>query len=844
MKTIFIFIIFISSFVVSFMGYAQEIDSLNQALREANTNTKKIQTYLALLEVYSQRVDSLKIEHYLKELIFLAEKDSNLQAKADAYTLYGQFLSNKGNYTKAKKIYQDALYISKSIPYKKGIAEAYFGLGEIAIHAPEFEKALEYYQEYKKYTPKLYKYYQAIANLYYTSGEYSKSLEASHQSLKIKKDLNIQEDLHLDYKNLGNIYHRQHEIPKAGEYYLKALKESLKSQDSLFIGKCYGNLALIYDAQENHEKSLEYASKAIKVFEQVGNKVFIAIAYTNIGLTYANLNQSRKAMESFQISVKLSKQIQNKALLAFAYSSIATLLVEKQNKFQESIKYATESLRLRIEIGYKHIAEEYGLLGKSYFHLQQFEEASKNLQKCLQIAENLKLPEYTQMASDYLSRIYALQKDYKSAYQMHQLFKQSSDSITEAKHNKKLVQKTMQYEFDQEKAQKEAEYQNQMAQEEQKLQQQKYLTIGAVGAFTFVVILAFIIYRNQLKQKQLNQALEQQKEEISAQAKALQNTNDKLAELDYFKEQMTSMIAHDIKNPLNTIIALTNEYSFRKDNLKYIKQAGYEVLNLVTNMLDVYKYENTQLEIQTEKVYLEELLQMALQQLQVAIEQKSLTIKMDLSQDFVLQVDKELIVRVSVNILSNAIKYSPMNAKIYISPKVENSFLKLRIRDEGNGIPKNLQGTIFQKFSQVNAQKYGAVYSTGLGLTFAKMVIEAHKGQIGVISEIKAGTEVWFTVPLEKVQMKVTKKQNPKTNYQLIELNDLDEISKEILDNYLSQLREFEIYEASEIIDILHQIPTDLEPINLWKNQVQEAVLTYNEADFKKLTQYEGILKG
>jgi signal transduction histidine kinase len=115
----------------------------------------------------------------------------------------------------------------------------------------------------------------------------------------------------------------------------------------------------------------------------------------------------------------------------------------------------------------------------------------------------------------------------------------------------------------------------------------------------------------------------------------------------------------------------------------------------------------------------------------------------------VLYVDEDKIVRTLVNLLGNAIKFTPVSGRITIATRrlPDDGATEFSVQDTGEGIPPESFTRIFEKFGQVDGRKSGRKHSTGLGLTFCKMVAEAHGGRIWVESELGVGSTFRFTIP-------------------------------------------------------------------------------------------------
>ena len=109
--------------------------------------------------------------------------------------------------------------------------------------------------------------------------------------------------------------------------------------------------------------------------------------------------------------------------------------------------------------------------------------------------------------------------------------------------------------------------------------------------------------------------------------------------------------------------------------------------------------------------------------------------------------DAEVMGRVVANLVGNALKFTPASGEVRVTACTAEEGVKVAIADTGPGIPEEYRERIFEKFGQVEGQAEGKKHSTGLGLTFCKLAVEAHGGMIGVDSEVGQGSTFWFTLP-------------------------------------------------------------------------------------------------
>ena len=159
----------------------------------------------------------------------------------------------------------------------------------------------------------------------------------------------------------------------------------------------------------------------------------------------------------------------------------------------------------------------------------------------------------------------------------------------------------------------------------------------------------------------------------------------KLEELSGFKEGLTNMIAHDMKNSLNNIIGLSDMQP-DVNNMHGIQQSGILMLNLVTNMLDVQRFEETRVPLNQKQFLVKELFDEAKSQTKLLLQARSLALQISVDENLRIEADFDIMVRVIVNLITNAIKYSKAGTKIWLIGDVDGANIVLKVRDEGSGI--------------------------------------------------------------------------------------------------------------------------------------------------------------
>ncbi|MFH1189367.1 MAG: ATP-binding protein [Candidatus Omnitrophota bacterium] len=249
----------------------------------------------------------------------------------------------------------------------------------------------------------------------------------------------------------------------------------------------------------------------------------------------------------------------------------------------------------------------------------------------------------------------------------------------------------------------------------------------------------------------------QMEEDLARAKKTLEDNYAKLSELEHMKDSLTAMIVHDLNNPLATVLGLM--YIFRmqfedkltaeqKQSLAIAFAAGDDLKRMIGNLLDINKMEEGKIKLRYEKFDLNAAAGEVVAQMQVIARADEKTLSLDAFKDMPgLSADKGLITRVIANLINNAVKYTPVKGSVRVETAYnsgEKSFY-VRVRDTGEGIPKEYLDKIFDKFVQVETKT--ARKGRGLGLAFCRMTVEAHGGKIWVESEPGKGSVFTFTLP-------------------------------------------------------------------------------------------------
>jgi NtrC-family two-component system sensor histidine kinase KinB len=229
-------------------------------------------------------------------------------------------------------------------------------------------------------------------------------------------------------------------------------------------------------------------------------------------------------------------------------------------------------------------------------------------------------------------------------------------------------------------------------------------------------------------------------------------------ELDALRDDMTHMIYHDLRSPLGNIVAslhmlgtLVEKDETVQTMLTIASNSTARIQRLVNSLLDINKLEAGQRIADQQTVDIAALIEEAIYNVEPAATNRRQTIKKDLPADLPqLWVDADMIQRVLINLLENAIKFTPSEGNVEIGACDDNGWVKVWIKDDGPGIPQADHERIFEKFARL--QNRGNLRGLGVGLAFCRLAVQGHGGRIWVKSETGTGTTFYFTLPIVKTK--------------------------------------------------------------------------------------------
>jgi len=678
-------------------------------------------------------------------------------------------------------------------------------------------KAFTYYKKSPKTESKQAKIWIDLIPIYANEGKTDSTRYAIQQVNTLLKTPSSEEQAHL-YDRIGMAHNLWSNLDSAVFYMIQAVNWADKTDNINLQIMTNNNLALVYGGANNNDQALEAYAKSIRLMQENNIVNGILGVYVNRANTYKRMNKFELALKDFQKALKYAQSSNNMVSQARIGFNLGMLYNDTQqldkaiDAFQNSNKICK---KIGMDMGYMFNA--YGL-GEVFLKQKKYTEANINLKEAIQLAKKYKNQGVLKEAYKQIADINAKLNNFKLAYEYHKKYRAIQDSIYTTTKDKNITEMQTKYETEKkEQENKLLKAENAQVQSELDLQQTQLY--GSIIGIILVLGIAVVLQRSRQIQRKTNQKLA--------------TANQKLKELDEFKQTATAMIVHDLKNPLNTVIGNSEKIDLpisQEECFENIQQSGKKMLNLVQNILDVQKFEDAQIKPNPENISLQKLVNQSIQQVGTFSKIKNLTLRNDVSANTFIAADSDLTGRILVNLLTNAIKYSAQNQIITITSKIQSEKVEIQVKDEGIGIPTDFLPKIFDKFSQTKAKKLGIARSTGLGLTFCQMATEIQGGKIWVESKIEEGSTFSFTLPKGKSEKYLVQNQAEKGSLFSTEII-------EMMHPFTEQLRQIPIYQMSSLTRIIRQIPEPNEQMKTFKNELKNSIYTANQERFNELIQ-------
>lgn len=643
---------------------------------------------------------------------FTSPEDKKNRAKV--LSILGNAHTNLSNNRQALEYYEQALTIYRELGLEKGIGSVLNNVGLIRQDEGD------------------------------CSGALKRFMEASDIFLKI----NEQNYLALSYTNIGNLYYTLGRYDKALDYLSKAVRISEISGDSTNMAMSYNNVGNVYLSLEDFAPALEFYNKALAINKSLNRIYGLSTSYNNIAMVYEGQGEYKLALEHNRLSIELSRRVNDNEGIVLSLVNTSNIYIAL-DEFEQAEVSLMEAQRLSSSIssGYTKSKIQIGL-GKLRLVTNHYDESINYYRNALTYA--LKAKANTQLLEIYkgLSEAWKGKGDYKRAYELLELFTSITDSIYNEENNNRLNMLRVSFESENtERDNQLLKQQNIFSQLALKRQQTiRNLFIGFSGIVIIFLVILYYLYQSKNRKSKL---LAERNEQIIRQKDELNKLYKEQYKLNETKNKFFSIVAHDLKSPFQTILGfselLSSEYEYlseeqRIESAANILKVSNEAFRLIENLLEWGRTQTGATHATFKPFNVREMVLSTTPLFDPQLERKKLKIVYDLPPLLQGWADPDIIMAVVRNVVSNAIKFSPVESQIEISARMSNNMIHLSISDHGEGIPEDILNRLFTLDPKVLRSGTMGEKGTGLGLTLCKEFMELNQGDIKANSETGRGS--------------------------------------------------------------------------------------------------------
>jgi two-component system sensor histidine kinase BarA len=261
--------------------------------------------------------------------------------------------------------------------------------------------------------------------------------------------------------------------------------------------------------------------------------------------------------------------------------------------------------------------------------------------------------------------------------------------------------------------------------------------------------------------------------ELEAKNKKLEDANTRLKELDRLKSSFLATVSHELRTPLTSIIGYSEMLAEglagplnkeQGDYVRTIMDKGETLLRLITSILDISQIEAGKVRLNFEPLDVTEIILSSISSVKPQAQKKGVILETRLPELRPrASADREKLKQVVVNLLANAVKFTPKDGKVSVflseltyQPELAGQGYRILVEDSGVGIPQDQFDKIFQSFYQVDSSSTREFGGAGLGLAIVKSFVEGHGGQVRVASEAGHGSRFTLMLPVTPPQPRTT----------------------------------------------------------------------------------------
>lgn len=605
----------------------------------------------------------------------------------------------------------------------------------------------------------------------------NKATQYAQKGILLSEKLNFKKGKVRLLHYLGLITYYKGENERAINYFLESLKMSETIKDNEMTGVNMSRIGDINREEGNYKKAEQLINQALEILKKTNNKTFLISSFFHKGLLHLYQKQFQEAIENFNEGLFYAKVIKDNRLIAIGFYYLAEVYL-KQNNYTQSLNYYYQSLNVNLKINnLLLLASTFNNIARVKISINEIDSAIIYSHKGLIVAQKTFHRQQIEGAYGVLYQSYQQKGKIDSAFIYQSKWISIKDSLFNEEKSKQI--NLLQYNAQIEKNKIEIEKQK------AEIAMKNILLYAFVGVIVFILVVLFILYRNNIAKYKANVKLQTQKEEITEQKHQIETQNanlqmlneeiiqqkeeiktfnnhledlvenrtneleiavDNLLKQNQDLQQFSYIISHNLRSPVARILGLVNildkqaiQNTPNESIINHIVSTVDNLDTVIKDLTQILAIRNN-LDKTKEMISLEEVINIVKNHLEDDIKRTNATFDVNFLEVPEILSIKSYVQSILYNLISNAIKYHSYERSPYISIKTNfvSKYVCLSVQDNGIGMDlKNMDiYKIFGLYQRMNT----IVEGKGLGLYLVKTQIESLGGKIEVESKLGEGS--------------------------------------------------------------------------------------------------------
>ena len=620
--------------------------------------------------------------------------------------------------------------------------------GEIFTDLIAYDQAIEMFNkaqtiaEHMKDQRLLLNTHLNVGQIKYNAGFYIKSKYNYEEALRLALKLGLKLEESQALYRLGLINLQRGQLASSIDFLKQSLpiKEFLK--DSVGMSLIYNTLGVVNYQVNNDETAVKYLMNSIRLKAQLNDIPGLCNSIMHLGEIHLKHGNLDSALHYYELGLDTINLVHHPKLKSMAIGNIGAVYMRKGD-YVESKKYMTQAMRMKEEVGdQRRIAAGMIDFGDLYMKLNQHDSALYCYQRGAKIADELDMRDKKLLAFAKMAKLYDVIDQDQKSIEFYKQYISLNDSVYGLSAQEQINEFQVEYETHKKQARIEILEQEREINELKRAQTKNLLTYLIVISSLLFTTAALLYSRYRLKLRT---------------AQELEEKNIVLRELNATKDKFYSVVAHDIRNPLNAFHHITEslhtnfaefDANEKQNILEQLKVSAAKLMSLFENLLGWVKSQSSQIKPKITEIDSSVLIASVVNHVYEFACMKDINVLFTQEESCVLFSDSNMIRTILRNLVVNAIKFSYPNGKVELSVRQEKSTTLFSVKDYGKGIDPKDQKSLFKLSSELSAETSDLEgKGSGLGLMICKEFASMLEGRIEINSKLGMGTEVIVYIP-------------------------------------------------------------------------------------------------